>query len=107
MIKRSERYARSPAIPFVWLISEWVSSEWLSGEAPNSAEKIERGSIHRLSQSHSPVTRPSTFRVDYTGIYSAKCTVSAEHLVGVIGPLERLGRYTAIPLNHLFYFLFS
>ncbi len=52
---------------------------------PNSAEKIEHRSIYRLAQNNSP-TRPSTVRVDDTGIYLAKCTALAEHLVGVTGP---------------------
>ncbi len=36
----------------------------------------------------SPVNGLSTVWADYTGIYSAECTVSAEHSVGVIGSKE-------------------
>ncbi len=57
--------------------------------APKLAEKIEHRSVHRLSQNHSPVTRPSSVWADYTGIYLAECAVSAEHLVGVTEPLLR------------------
>ncbi len=36
------------------------------------------------------ITGLSTVWADYNGIYSAKCTVSAEHSLGVIGPLYRI-----------------
>ncbi len=71
---------------FGWLhwpsrrVSWYLASRWVL-KAPNSAEKIEHGSIRWLAQNHSPVTRAGTIWADYKGIYSA------EHSVGVIGPL--------------------
>ncbi len=60
-----------------WLsrrVSGYLASGWVV-KAPNWAGKVEHGSIHWLSQNQSPVTRPSTVWADYTGIYSAECTV--------------------------------
>lgn len=45
---------------------------------PNSAEKMEHGSIYWLAQNQSPVC----VYADYTGIYSREYTVSAKHSVG-------------------------
>ncbi len=67
-------------------VSGCLASGWVV-RAPNSPKKIEHGSINWFALNHWLVTRPSTVWAGYTGIYSAKCTVSAEHLVGLIGPL--------------------
>ncbi len=73
------------------LESELVSNEWMSSVAnrgdSNSVQKIEHGSVHWLSQNHSPTTKPNTVWADYAGIYTAECSVSAKWSVGVIGTL--------------------